>query len=297
MPELDVKTEFAVGEEKIKNNMRVGILTFEQFRGKRNLGSSKIRGHWVVDKWPEAELFVQGQKYDVVIYEKAYFVEHARVFKGIKIFDLCDPDFLHWGYRTMEMINECDAVTTSTQALADTISKFTDKPVVHISDKVNLDEIKKRKYHRGNAKWVCWFGYSTNFDMLKPVIPALKRLNLNLTVISDGGFNVGIGYADSIELKNLPFNWKTAYDDIIDNDIVINPQSIKGKWKYKSNNKTLLAWALGMSVAEDLDDLERFIDEGERRKEQLLRYKELEEKWDVKYSVEEYRNLINSLLK
>ena len=274
--------------------MKIGILKFEQFRGQKNLGSSKIRGTWLIDKWDEAEEFVQGQKYDAVIYQKAYFIEHAKVFKGVKIFDLCDPDFLHWGYRTKEMIDLCDAVTTSTEALAEAIRAFTDKPVMCIPDRINLDEITKKKYHKGEAKWVVWFGYSSNFDMLKPVVAVLKKLNLNLMVISDGGFSAGLG-GDGLELKNYPFNWQTIYEDITEGDIVINPQSTKGKWKYKSNNKTILAWALGMPVANDFDDLRRLIDEEERRKEQVKNNKELKEKWDVKYSVEEYKKLIASL--
>ena len=65
------------------------ILTFEQFHGRKNLGSSRIRGHWLIDNWDEVELFKQGKKYDFVIYQKAYFIEHAKIFKGIKILDLC----------------------------------------------------------------------------------------------------------------------------------------------------------------------------------------------------------------
>ena len=274
--------------------MKIGILKFEQFRGQKNLGSSKIRAEWVIKRWDEAEEFVQGQKYDAVIYQKAYFIDHAKLFKGVKIFDICDPDFLTWGYRTKEMIDLCDAVTTSTEPLAESIRAFTDKPVVCIPDRVNLEEIKKKKYHKGDAKWVVWFGYSTNFDMVKPVVHILKRLKLNLMIISDGGFSLGLGN-DTIELKNYPFNWQTVYDDIMEGDIVINPQGKKGKWKYKSNNKTLLAWSLGMPVAHELDDLKKFISEEERRKEQVLRYKELQEKWDVKYSIDEYKKLIDSL--
>ncbi len=276
--------------------MKIGILKFEQFRGQKNLGSSKIRGQWLIDRWDDAEEFVQGQKYDAVIYQKAYFVDHAKLFKGIKIFDLCDPDFMHWGYKTKEMLDACDAVTTSTEALAESMRAFTDKPVVCIPDRINLDEITTKKYHKGDAKWVVWFGYSTNFDMLKPVVAILKHLKLNLMVISDGGFSLGMGN-DKIELKNYPFNWQTAYDDIMEGDIVINPQSTKGRWKYKSNNKTLLSWALGMPVAENVNDLKKFIGEEERRREQVAKYKELREKWDVKYSVEEYKKLINSLIK
>ncbi len=274
---------------------KIGVVTFEKYRGQNNIGSSKIRGHWLIDAWEGAEECVQGKKYDVVIYQKAYMVEHAKHFDGIKIFDTCDPDFLHWGYQTVEMINECDGVTTSTEALAEAIRGFTDKPVLCIPDRMNLNEFNESKIHEGVAKWAVWFGYSSNFPVLKPVVPILKRLNLNLMVISDGGFSIGSNYQDSVEIRNLPFNWQTVEQDIKDGDLVLNPQSDKGKWRFKSNNKTLMGWALGMPVAHDLESLKSFINPEARIKEQVQRRKELEEKWDIKYSVDEYKAFIESL--
>jgi len=276
--------------------MKVGIITFEKYLGRKNLGSSKIRGEWLCNHWDEAEIFNQAENYDVVIYQKAYWVEHAKLFKGIKILDICDPDFLSWGYRTVEMIEEVDAVTTSTEALAEALRRFTDKPVLCIPDRIDLDTIERTKYHKGEGKTVGWYGYSTGFEMLKPALYFLKKLGLNLTVISDGGFSLPAGY-ESMQLINLPHNWDTIYDDLLDLDIVINPQSKKGRYKYKSNNKTILAWALGLPVANDIDDLKKFKSEEERRKEQVIRLKEVKEKWDVKLSVKEYKEFISSLKK
>lgn len=271
----------------------VGILTFERHQGRKDIGSSRIRGHWLINNWPEAEEFVQGRKYDTVIYQKAYFTDHAKLFKGFKIFDLCDPDFLHWGYKTKEMIEYCDAVTTSTEPLAEALRKMTDKPVLCIPDRLDLAEMPSQKYHVGIAKRAVWFGYSTNFEMLYPVLHFIKKFKLGLIVISDKAFSLPAGYRE-IELTNYPFNWKTAYKDIQEGDMVINPQSSKGRWKFKSNNKTQLGWALGMPVAMNAEDLQRFMSEEERRKEQTLRNEEIKTLWDIKLSVEEYRNLINT---
>ena len=223
----------------------IGVLTFERYLGKKGIGSSRIRGEWLVNNWDDAELFVQGQHYEVVIYQKAYWVEHAKSFKGIKIFDFCDSDFLHWGYRTKEMLEEVDAVTTSTELLAEALRAFTNKPVICIPDRIDINEITKHKYHKGDAHWVAWFGYSSNFDMLRPVTHFLKKNNLNLIVISNSGFTLPIN-AGGVQLRNLPHNWDTIYDDLLEADIVVNPQSSRGKWKYKSNNKTILAQALGL---------------------------------------------------
>ena len=277
--------------------MKGAILTFERYLGKRNIGSSRIRGKWLADNWEGVELFTQGQGYDFIIYQKAYFVEHAKAFKGIKIFDLCDPDFLHWGYRTKEMLDNVDIITTSTEALAKTLRNFTTKPVVHIPDRINLKEFTTKKYHKDRARTVVWYGYSTNFEMLKPVLHFIKKLKLNLIVISDTSFLMPNAYVNSIEVRNFPHNWDTVALDIQEGDIVINPQSSKGKWKYKSNNKTLFAWAQGMPVATNLIELQKFLSEEERRKEAIKRTKELEEKWDICYSVNELKTIIKDVKK
>jgi len=276
---------------------KCGILTFETFHGRKNLGSSRIRGHWLVDNWKEAELFKQGQQYDVVIYQKAYFLEHAKVFKGIKILDLCDPDWLHWAYKVKEMIGYCDAVTTSTEALAIALRQITDKPVVCIPDRVDLNKFKEKKIHDNDAKRVCWYGYSDNFDILKPVINQLKKLNLDLLVVSDGNFNISKIYDGKIKVDNIKYKVDTINQNILKSDIVINPQGTTGKWKFKSNNKTLTAKAIGMPVAHNTEELKRFINCEERIKESNKGYIELKEKWDINFSVDEYKTLIKTLQK
>ncbi len=277
--------------------MKCGILSFEQYQGKRKnwAGSSRIRGEWLIKHWKDAELFKHGEEYGCVIYQKSYWIEHAKNFKGIKILDICDPDWYYWGYQVVEMINEVDAVVTSTEELKNTISKFTTKPVLCIPDRMDLDFHSCKKFHQGRAKNVVWFGYSTGFEMIKPVLHFLKKFELGLIVISDSSFSLPSSFIEHIELRNIPWTLETVNNDIIQGDIVINPKMKKGKWKYKSNNKTLTAWALGMPVADNVEDLEKFLDPEERQKEVKLRLEEVKEKWDVKLSVLDYQNLIREL--
>jgi len=276
---------------------KIGIITFEKYEGRRNIGSSRIRGRWLVDKWENAELFKQGEKYDVVIYQKAYWVEHARLFKGIKILDLCDPDWLHWGYRTKEMIENVDAITTSTEALAEGLRQFTDKPVICIPDRINQDYFRKKKQHAGRATYVGWFGYSSNFEMLQPVITFLIKNSLNLIVVSDGTFSPQSNNVGKIKVLNKKWSETTVHDDLLTCDFLINPQAERGKWKYKSNNKTLTGWALGLPVASNVSDLTRFLSQEEREKEAKTRLNEINEKWDISRSIEEYTALISELEK
>ena len=268
--------------------MKVSIQTFERQEGKplNSAGSSRIRARWLLKYWPEASEFVQGENYDVIIYQKSYWCEHAKAFKGFKIFDLCDPDFLNWGYRTREMIEEVDVVTTSTEALADSVRKFSgDKPVIWVPDRLDLEEHKDKKVHFGDAKSVVWFGYSTGFPLLNSAIIAMNNLGLELIVISNAGFKLPAHYENRIELINYPWTLETVNKDIIKGDILLNPKSDKNKWKYKSNNKTITAWALGVPVAHNIDELKKLINEEDRIEESKKRFIEVKEKYDIKLSV------------
>lgn len=274
---------------------KIGILTFEKMRGAKEIGSSRIRGHWLVENWEEAEIFKYGKEYDVVIYQKAYFVEHAELFKGIKIFDICDPDYLHYGYRTAEMLANVDAVTTSTQELAEDFKKFTDKPVVFIPDRQDISKLSNIKIHRGEAKIACWFGYSSNYTMLDQVVPFLVKEGYSLIVIADKPYTPVNNFVNRIEIINYPWNDKTAFDDIVKADVLVNPQSSKGKWKYKSNNKSITANLLNIPVAQDAKDLARLKNLFYRRARAEKERQFAIDNYDIKLSVADFKNLITRI--
>lgn len=273
--------------------MRVGILLFEKWHGREEIGSSRLRGHWYVKNWPDAELFRQGAQYDVIIFQKTYWLEYIKAFKGIKILDLCDPDWLDT-QPIVEILDNVDAITVSSEGLKTAIEQFTDKPVVFIPDRQDMDFHKmKKEKHEEIAKWVVWYGYSGNSKLLDKTILTLKKLKLKLKVISD--CVPPYGKAD----KNVKYDWKNpawSFDrEVTECDIVLLPQDSRPRGKYKSTNKTLTAWTLGMPVAKTPEELQRFLDPIERQKEADLRYQEVKDKWDIKQSVEEFKNLINQL--
>jgi len=276
-----------------KKNLSVGFCTFEKYEGRKDIGSSRIRAQWLCNYWPDAEIYKQGKKYDVIVFQKSYWVKMAEKFKGIKIFDICDADFLHWGYHTAEMIENCDAVVASTKTLAEQFGKFTDKPVVYIPDRIDIKKFIEKKKHVGRAKTAVWFGYSDNYPLLNSAIVALEKLELNLIVISNGIYNPGSIFTG--KCSNVKWDAETINSEILKGDIVLNPRIESGRWKFKSNNKTLMSWALGMPVAHDMGELGKFIYEEERKKDVEARQKEIREQWDVKISVDEYKWLINYL--
>ena len=286
----------------IKKDFKTGILTFEQWQGKKGLGSSRIRGHWTVRHWKEAgpelgdcELFKFGQKYDAVIFQKAYFAQFASKFQGIKILDICDPDWLHWSYQFKETLDFCDAVTCSSVELCKSIQKFTDKPVYFVPDRVDLEAMPKPKVHTGPTKTIVWYGYSHNFPILDSCMKAISDLKMDLIVVSDGVY--AAPQAFKVDVTNLPFSEQHHLTDIQKGDVVLNPKFNKGKWRFKSDNKTYIARALGMPVAHTEEELKSLLTEEQRIKESLKGLEAAKKEYDIRLSVVDYKEVISDIIK
>jgi len=277
--------------------MNGGIILFEKIHGQKDIGSSRIRGHWLVKYWPELEVYKYGKKYDFLIFQKAYLLELAEKFDGIKIVDICDPDWVEL-QPIREMIGFCDAVTCPTEPLAEVFRNLTDKPVVVISDRMDLEHYREKKQHRGRAREVVWHGYAHNSYALKKTVRTLLRLNLKLSIISNE--YVSVAGEEGYEGRRLEERWtkwelSTFNKEFIKSDIFLNPVGWRPNDRFKSNNRELTAWALGMPVARTAEDLERLMDPVERQKEADRNLREVREKYDVRQSVGEFKRLIEEL--
>ena len=278
--------------------MKVGFYLFSDFHSNPDAASSRIRGQWLINHWPEAERINYAVKYDAIIYQKVYEVRHARVYQGIKILDVCDPDWLHYKEPFIEMVEECDAVTVPTEVLRRTVQGWTKKPVIVIPDRHDLDYFKEEKIHRGRAKEVCWFGYSQNHSVLKAARKCLIENELAISLISDKPIilsecELGINLNERFTAWNL----ETVNKEIIKSDFVIMPGSRNPNHRFKSNNKIVHSWLLKMPVANCIEDLERFIDPAERQKEADKNYEIAIRDYDVRSSVKEMQELIEKLRK
>lgn len=272
---------------------KIGIVLFEAYHQQRNTASSRIRGHWLIKYWPEAEAFIQGKDYETVIYQKAYWKEHARAFKGKKILDICDPDWLD-GIPTAEFMALMHAITVPTEALKEAIEKFTDTPVYVIKDRLDLDTLPPQKKDSGEkAKTAVWFGYHHNIHVLDPALDIIASNGLILKAISNGTLNSG-----ECKIENIRWEPETVNAEIQKADFAILPQPTTGRHRYKSDNKERLAIALGLPVAKTSQDVKRFTDPDEREKEMLEKYPHTPDQWkdfDVRTSVEEMKAVIESI--
>ena len=55
-----------------KDMVDVRFMTFEQYHGKRNIGSTRIRVRNLLKHWKEADIYKYGENPDVLIFQKVY---------------------------------------------------------------------------------------------------------------------------------------------------------------------------------------------------------------------------------
>lgn len=272
--------------------MKIAMLTMEKYDNRRanSVGSSRIRGRWVMKYDPRIEEFKNGFHYDAVIYQKAYYYEHLKAFQGIKIFDICDPDWLE-GKPITEVAELVDAFTTTTEPMARFLRQITDKPVKIIPDRIDPDDsfpIKEK--HTGKARSCVWFGYSSNQIVLDQCVDFIQSRLMQLVVISERNYHL----AD----VNVHYDYGTVNEEIVKHDMVILPEFNQNlRHSFKSNNKTLQAWSLKMPVAVTPEDILRFQDPEERQKEADEKHAFVMEQCHARLSGPEYVTLIEELQK
>lgn len=279
----------------------VRFQTFEQFHNKKNVGSTKIRVHNLIKYWPEAELYKYGEKPDALIFQKVYCTQDHKFPKfydgGLKILDICDPDWLD-GILIKETVDAMDAVVAPTQPIIDFIKQLTHKPVKIIKDRFDLAEFPKPKIHEGKLKKVVWFGYMHNAEVLKTAILSLANRNLQLIVISDQDPQ-SWHWANTDEYRNMytfyKYNQKNLYAQLQEADVCILPKGWRPRDKFKSENKKVIAQLCGLPVAHTAEELDKLVTAESRNKLSEAVYTKVKADYDVKKSVAEYKKLIKEL--
>lgn len=283
----------------------VRFFSFEQLHNKAHTGSGNIRIRNLLKYWPEAGMYKYGEKPDVLIFQKVYVMDSRQglyqfpiTYKGgLKILDLCDPDWMVHNNWLVATINGVDAVTASSQAIVDFVKQITDKPVELIKDRFDLEVFPEPKVHKGEAKDIVWFGYSHNAELLRGVVFHCLKRKLRLTVVADSDPHIYQVVGDDSFKPYYTFikHDENAYVKIQGNDICVLPKGGRPQDRFKSDNKTTIARLLGLPVATTPEDLDKFIDPEERNKEVEKWYNITRTEYNVKESVREYQELIKSL--
>lgn len=277
----------------------VRFFCYSQFHGKSEpVGSDYLRAQQLIKHWPEADLYKYGENPDVLIFNKVFCSEDYQFpkhFRGIKILDICDPMWFE-GVNVVETAQAMDVVTCPTEALAKFIRQFHTNVVV-VPDRFDLSVIPKPRKHYWKAKNVVWFGYSHNSELLKPAIPLIEELKLNLTIISnDDPIANRWGLRDKKEYYTyIKYDEKTIYDELLKADFAILPEGGRPEDDFKSNNKTIKCNLVGLPVAKTGDEVREFIDPEKRQDWFNHNYDRIAREYDVKESVKQMKEIIKKL--
>lgn len=287
----------------IANKNMVRLFTFSQFHNKRPpTGSTQIRVNNLIKYWDEADLYKYGENPDVLIFQKVYAnqdYQFPKNFKGIKILDICDPDWFNGKVNVKETIDSMDAVTCPTETMQKFIMQLTDKPVKVIKDRFDLSVLPKPKEHVGDAKTVVWFGYRHNIETLKPAMNLIEEHSLKLICISDDdplAYNfTKDSTASRKRYEYIKYNESTIYSDIQKADFAIFPKGTRPEDRFKSDNKTIRSNLAGLPVAFDIDTFNMLLLADNRRKWFNDNYDIIRSEYDVRKSVKEMKDLIDEI--
>lgn len=284
----------------------VAFQTFEQFHGKQNIGSTRIRVHQLLKYWPEACLYTYGLHPQTLIFQKVYCTEDYKFpdhYPGIRVLDVCDPDFLD-GALVRETSDAMHAIVTPTEHLAAFFRQLTDNPVVVIPDRYDLEDFPPPKEHTESAKTVIWFGYRHNIETLKPAMDLINKCGLNLIVVADDDPMPWqwLG-ADMQEFRYARYKFikydtdpKKVHQDIQLADFAVLPKGTRPQDVFKSDNKATRAILCGIPVAYNSDDVRALISPENRSKFMAERYEQTREDFRVEKSVSQYQELITELV-
>lgn len=276
----------------------VRFLTFEQYHGKKGVGSTRLRVHNLIKYWPEADLYKYGENPDVLVFQKVYCAadyKFPKNFPNIKILDICDPDWLDM-QGVKETVDAVDGVTCPTEALAEFLRQLTDKPIKVIPDRHEIPNIKSRRIHTGKVRKAVWFGYKQNAELLQWAVPSLEKRGVHLTVISNDDPQAqrwGQDYEKLYTFKK--YSQDTILHDLAINDVCILPQGNRPQDRFKSNNKTTLAWLSGTPVVTTAEELDALMDSSNRNMEAEARQEQARDEYNVQLSVKDMKEFINEL--
>ncbi len=275
-----------------------GIIPFTYFvTEQKPVGSTALRVDNLTACAPDFRKWVHGAKYDALIFQKAYWKEMMELFQGPKILDLCDPDWLRESIDIIELGSLVHAVTCSSRPLTELMQGyFPGKPVVYVPDRLLPSAFPPpRGPHSGPARKAVWFGFIHNACASLPsLVPALKAHCMELTILSNEPYPEEDEVA-ALRPDFIRYDPATAYTRIRDFDVVLNPRSQRAFFKYKSLNKSLIAWQLGLPVAVTPNDLDRLADPEVRNREVQAQQALIAREYHIEQSAAQYRELLQSL--
>jgi len=232
----------------------VRFFTLEHYRLRKRYGSTKLRVRNLLPYWPEAGLWRNGDRPDVLVLQKAYGSHPSA---PVMILDICDPDW-EQNDQVMSTVRQVDAVTCPTEALADVLRVHARRVVV-IPDRHDLARLPSPRGHHEVARRIVWFGQHQNALALESLIPTIEQSELSLTVVSDRNPHV-YRYADRPHAfrrccSYSRFRWRTIHALLREHDVCLVPRRNVPSDGFKSDNRETLALLCGVPSARSPQEL------------------------------------------
>lgn len=263
--------------------------------------SIRFRAAWPAKYMPNADFYDGTQRlrdYEAFVFQKLYLtskaVQWARSLSQagkIMAFDLCDADWLssetHQD-RLLRLLPLFHFAVAPTSLLAGWLSNWL--PTHVIPDRVDLEVHAERHEPRDtDSPRLVWLGNSGNLVTLGQMWPTIRDMKLELTILADKL----VAPWDELPVRFVAWTLEGANAEIARHDVALNPRLECGHFAYKSMNKTITAWALGVPVAHTPDELGQLLHFKARVKESRRRLREVTEKWDVHISARAWENLLD----
>lgn len=306
--------------------MRIGFLTLNNYYKVDNNSNSRIRVEYVAKYIPDSYITEDKEllkSCDALVFQTRYLkddVDYIKEFKDtekVLIMDLTDPMW-YWHNESVdrwfkeEVLSNMDIVICSTKLLAKMYRKhYGIRNITFIPDRMDLQKYNRVKIHnRKESIRLLWYGYIENLKALEPFKDEIKEINkfheklygkkLELVVVSNKKPDLKF-YESFNQLEIIYRQWDSykLIDYILDSDIVINCRPLEENFNYKSNNKTITSWALGVPCVEGInfkEKLKKFIENPKFRKEEGIKKRaEVERCWDSRISAKQLERLVMQL--
>lgn len=236
--------------------------------------------------------------YDAYIFQKLYLtaraVQWARSFSQqgkIMALDMCDADWLFSDVhreRLLRLLPLFHFAVAPTSLLAGWLSNWL--PAHVIPDRVDLEVHTERHEPRDtDSPRLVWFGNSSNLVTLEQMWVTIRDLKLELTILADKL----VAPWNERPVYFVEWTLEGANAEIVQYDVALNPRLECGHFAYKSLNKTITAWALGVPVAHTVEELGKLLRHEARAVESQRRLEEVAERWDVRISARAWENLLD----
>lgn len=261
--------------------------------------SVRFRALWPAKHWPEADVYPNMSKmltnYDAFVFQKAYLVDFSRSLidtlsrlrNKVLAFDLCDADWIQseeHERRLLRVLPKFDFAVATTPAIQEWLSRWL--PAHVIPDRLDLDEFpQEHKWTLGKPMSLVWFGYAHNIGQLEAMWPTIEYHGLSLTILSN---ECPEPWSSRPGVHFVEWTPDGANAEIAKHDVALVPQTSP----YKSDNRTITAWALGVWPVRTSQELEGTFEMDLSRLGEMRR--SVRQRRDVRVSVGEWKELLHS---